>query len=139
LTIPSIAADGTLSPSESPLAESTEAPATTTTSVPATPAPFATAGSDDDAPRTAVPAGSTLLVDGQQFGSKPGTARLKIGDGFMKIPVVAWTANSVKISLPKSDQAGSTNADLEIVRADGSIASRTSLEVDSTEQVASNN
>ena len=57
----------------------------------------------------------------------------------MKIPVVAWTANSVKISLPKSDQAGSTNADLEIVRADGSIASRTSLEVDSTEQVASNN
>ena len=69
LTIPSIAADGTLSPSESPLAESSEAPAANTTSVPATPAPFATAGSDDDAPRTAVPAGSTLLVDGQQFGS----------------------------------------------------------------------
>ncbi len=89
--------------------------------------------------RTSVPAGSTLLVDGQQFGSKAGSARLRIGGGLMKLPVVQWTPNAVKVSLPKADQAGTTDGDLEIVRADGSIASRTGLEVVSTQQVASNN
>jgi hypothetical protein len=96
-------------------------------------------GSDEDVARTAVPAGSTLLVDGQEFGSKPGSAQLRIGAGTMKVAIVEWTANSVKVSLPKADQAGSANVDLEIVRADGSIASRTSLEVNSTDEVASNN
>ncbi len=140
LTLPSIAADGTLAQSDAPLAESTSAPANSTASAPATPASFTTAaGSDEDVARTSVPAGSTLLVDGQQFGSKPGSARLRIGGGLMKLSVIQWTPNAVKVNLPKADQVGSTDADLEIVRADGSIASRTSLEVDSTEQVASNN
>jgi hypothetical protein len=144
LVLPSIAADGTLSESSSPVAESFASPANNTAaagSVPATPASFTTAaGSDDEeVARTKVPAGSTLLVDGQNFGDKPGSARLQIGGGFLKIAVAQWSPNAVKVSLPKADQAGSTDAELEIVRADGSIASRTSIEVDSAEAVASNN
>jgi hypothetical protein len=144
LVLPSIAADGTLSQSSSPVAESFAAPANNTAaagSVPATPASFTTAagGDDQEVARTKVPAGSTLLVDGQNFGSKPGSARLRIGGGLLKIAVAQWTPNAVKVSLPKADQAGSTDADLEIVRADGSIASRTALEVASGDEVAANN
>ena len=57
----------------------------------------------------------------------------------MKLAIAQWAPNAVKVSLPKADQAGSTDADLEIVRADGSVASRTAIEVDSADAVASNN
>ncbi len=103
------------------------------------PADTTAAVGDDEVARTKVPAGSTLLVDGQEFGSKPGSARMLIGGGSVQVAVVEWTANSVKVNLPKADQPGTANVDLEIVRADGSIASRTSLEVNSVEEVASNN
>jgi hypothetical protein len=138
LVLPSVAGDGTLSQSSSPAAESFAAPANNTPAADSVPA--TSAGSDEEVARTKVPAGSTLLVDGQNFGSKPGSARLQIGGGFLKIAIAQWTPNAVKISLPKADQAGSTDADLEIVRSDGSIASRTSIEVDSAAaEVASNN
>jgi hypothetical protein len=152
LNLPAIAADGTLSQSDAPVAETlastttpstpetSTAPASTVSSVPATPVSLSTpAANNEEVARTNVPAGSTLLVDGQNFGTKPGSARLRIGGGFLKIAVAQWTPKAVKVSLPKADQAGSTDADLEIVRADGSIASRTAVEVTSTEQVAANN
>jgi hypothetical protein len=144
LVLPSVAADGTLSQSSSPVAETVVAPANNTAaagSVPVKTASFTTpAGNDEEeVARTQVPAGSTLLVDGQTFGSKPGSARLRIGGGFLKLAIAQWTPKAVKVSLPKADQSGSTDADLEIVRADGSVASRTALTVNSGEQVASNN
>jgi hypothetical protein len=142
LVLPSIAADGTLSQSTAQVAQSF-APANNAVaagSLPATPVSFTSAaGTNDDAARTKVPAGSTLLVDGQDFGSKAGSAHLRIGGTFLKVAVAEWTSSSVKVSLPKADRAGTANADLEIVRADGTIASRTNLEVVSAEEVASNN
>ena len=39
--------------------------------------------------------------------------------------MLEWTTNSVKIRLPQVELASATKADIEVVRADGSLASKT--------------
>ena len=89
-----------------------------------------------EAPRPKVTVGSTLLVDGQTFGDKPGVARLRVGAAALKIEVIEWAGSSVKIRLPQLDLASATNADIEVVRADGSLASKTGIELSAATEVA---
>ncbi len=80
-------------------------------------------------PRTKVAVGSSLLVDGQTFGEKTGVARLRISGFALPIDVIEWTNSAVKIHLPKADVTSGTKADIEVVRADGSLASKTAVEL----------
>jgi hypothetical protein len=80
-------------------------------------------------PLPKVTVGSTLLVDGQTFGDKPGTARLQVGGAALKIEVVEWAGSAVKIRLPQLDLVSVMNADIEVVRADGSLAIKTTVEL----------
>jgi hypothetical protein len=89
-----------------------------------------------EAPRPKVTVGSTLLVDGQSFGDKQGAARLRVGGAALKVEVVEWNGSSVKIRLPQLDLDSSTNADIEVVRADGTLASKTGVELGSGTEVA---
>jgi hypothetical protein len=106
------------------------APTEFTSTTPATESPA-------EPPRSKVTVGSTLLVDGQTFGDKAGVARLRVSGLSMPIEVLEWTNGAVKIRLPQVELTSATNADIELVRADGNVASKTGIELSAaTVQVA---
>jgi hypothetical protein len=74
-----------------------------------------------------VPTGSTIKLDGQSLGDTPGVVRLKISNVALPVEVVEWTADSTKVRLPKLDVTGSMNAELEVVRADGTVAATNAI------------
>ncbi len=87
--------------------------------------------------RTQVPVGSVLLVNGQAFGDKAGGARLRLSGMAMPIEVLEWTATGVKVRLPQLEITGNTPAEIEVLRGDGSLASKTAVELTaSSEQLA---
>jgi hypothetical protein len=87
--------------------------------------------------RTQVAVGSVLMVNGQAFGDKAGGARLRISGMAMPIEVLEWTPAGVKVRLPQVEITGSTPAEIEVVRGDGSLASKTAVElIPSPEQLA---
>ncbi|HEX5472601.1 MAG TPA: LysM domain-containing protein [Lacipirellulaceae bacterium] len=141
LMLPSISANGTLRASQVP-ATGTTFPGTFNTtaansnlsSTPfVAPATFTTPVSLSktvvEQPRTKVVVGSSLLVDGQKFGDKTGVARLRISGFALPIDVIEWTNGGVKIHLPRAEVTSGTKADIEVVRADGSLASKTAVEL----------
>lgn len=141
LQLPAISVNGQLSASHSPPAETLQSSTTNqvtealSTGTPATLA-SATTPAVDTTPRPKVTVGSTLLVDGQTFGDKQGTARLRVGGATLKIEVVEWTNSAVKIRLPQLDLDSATNADIEVVKADGTLAAKTGIELNTGDNVA---
>ncbi len=77
--------------------------------------------------RVSVPTGSTLKLDGESLGSDAGVVRLRISGVAMPVEVVEWSADSTKIRLPKLDVTEATKAELEVVRADGTLASTNAI------------
>jgi hypothetical protein len=136
LLLPSIRANGQLTQSRAPSAEvmqTAAVPAVTATTTPvsapvtvaATVAPVAA----PEPSRMSVPTGSTLQLDGQTLGSEAGVARLRISGVAFPVEVVEWSPESTKIRLPKLDVGSTTKAELEVLRADGSLASTNAIEL----------
>jgi hypothetical protein len=134
IQLPSISTDGELSESSSPIADELQAQQDSEVAIVNTKvnskAPVV------EAPRPKVTIGSTLVVDGQPFGQKQGAARLRVGGASLKIQILKWTAGSVKIRLPNLDLDSSVKGDIEVLKADGSLASRTPVEVSAASVVA---
>lgn len=99
---------------------------TTTTIAPTTVAPVTATTSE---PLPSVPTGSVLKLDGQSLGTEAGVVRLRISNVAFPVEVVEWAADSTKVRLPKLDVSGPTKANLEVVRADGSLASTNAIEL----------
>jgi hypothetical protein len=78
-------------------------------------------------PRVAI--GSTLALDGESLGSEKGTVRLRVSGLALPVDVIEWSETSVKIQLPKMDLSNPMKAELEVVRADGSLASKSGIEL----------
>jgi hypothetical protein len=76
-----------------------------------------------------VAVGSTLVLDGQVFGEAAGVARLRVGGLSLPIEVLEWTNTSAKIRLPEVDLTSPMKAEIEVLRADGSVASTTAVEL----------
>jgi hypothetical protein len=136
IQLPSISAEGEVSESSSPVADELQAQqdsqvASVNTKVNSKSTPIV------EALRPKVTIGSTLLVDGQPFGQKQGAARLRVGGANLKIEILKWTASSVKIRLPNLDLDSSVKGDIEVLKADGSLASRTPVELGVATVVAS--
>lgn len=133
LLLPSISANGRLTQSRAPAAEvfnNVAAPAlTTSTTTPATVAAAVAPAPAPEPARMSVPTGSTLQLDGQSLGSETGVARLRISGVAFPVEVVEWTADSTKIRLPKLDVGSATKAELEVLRADGTLASTNAIEL----------
>jgi hypothetical protein len=91
-------------------------------------------------PRTKLSDGSTLRVDGQTFGEKPGVARLRVNGLSLPVEVLEWTTSTVKIRLPQIEATTGTFADIEVLRADGNLASKSAVELTAANvQVATRN
>jgi len=78
-------------------------------------------------PRVAI--GSTLMLDGKSLSTEKGIVRLQISGMTLPVEVIEWTAGSVKVQLPKMDLSRPVKADLEVLRADGSLASNSAIEL----------
>jgi hypothetical protein len=76
-----------------------------------------------------VAVGSTLVLDGQVFGESQGIARLRVGGLSLPIEVLEWTNSSAKIRLPEVELTGAMKAEIEVLRADGSMASKSAVEL----------
>jgi hypothetical protein len=134
LWMPSISANGQLTASRAPMAETFNALPNALT---ASKANFAKSSAAivanpttmPEPPRPSVPTGSAIKLDGQSLGSDKGVVRLRISSVAMPVEVLEWSAESTTIRLPKLDVNGGTKADLEVVRADGTIAATNAIEL----------
>ncbi|MEX2317549.1 MAG: hypothetical protein WD669_10390 [Pirellulales bacterium] len=73
--------------------------------------------------------GSELLLDGQSLGEASGSVRLRLSGVALKVEVLDWSAEAVKIRLPELDLAAAMRAELEVLRADGSLASKSAVQL----------
>jgi hypothetical protein len=145
LFLPSISASGRLTKSRAPAEENFDSPV----AQPSRPTPkFVPASSitttpeeDSEEPAgVSVPTGSTLQLDGQSLGESAGVVRLKIGSVAFPVEVVEWSDESTKVRLPKLNVTEPTTAELEVVRADGSVAASNAIQLTTTsEAIASSN
>ena len=114
--VPSMSAPNAM-PSEQPAAEASR---------PTTPAAsIRVATPEESFPSVAM--GSILMLDGQELGDSAGTVRMRVGGLALPIKVLDWNANSAKIQLPQLDLAKAIQAEIEVMRADGSLASKSSI------------
>jgi hypothetical protein len=74
-----------------------------------------------------VTVGSTLMLDGQVFGDEQGTARLRVGGLSLPIEVLEWTSSTAKVRLPQVELTSAMGAEIEVLRADGSLASKSGI------------
>ncbi len=79
--------------------------------------------------RMRVAIGSVIMLNGQSFGGQAGGVRLRVSGMAMPIQVVEWTPNGVKAQLPQLELTSITPAEIEVVRPDGSLASKTAVEL----------
>jgi hypothetical protein len=86
--------------------------------------------SEERLPST-VAVGSTLSLDGQALGGEKGIVRLRINGLVLAAEVLEWSTDSVKIRLPELDLEGPMKAEIEVLRADGSLASKTAIQLTS--------
>ena len=131
LWLPSISATGQMTASRAPAAAST---ATAKFTQPATPATTKVAGpatTPSEPERVSVPSGSVLKLDGEKLGSETGVVRLRVSNVAFPVEVVEWSADSTKVRLPKLDVSEATKAELEVLRADGTLASTNAIQLTS--------
>jgi hypothetical protein len=133
LLLPSISANGRLTQSRAPAAEvisNLASPVAVAPAVAAAPTTIAAAVAPaPEIERMSVPTGSTLQLDGEKLGSDTGVVRLRISNVAFPVEVVEWSADSTKIRLPKLDVGAATKAELEVLRADGSLVSTNAIEL----------
>jgi hypothetical protein len=143
LVLPSVSASGQLTQSRAPApfveggmprSVAAATPVATPTAkvvqpaVPATLSASVTAAPSAPAlPKVAV--GSTLVLDGQEFGNEQGVARLRVSGLSLPIEMLEWTASAATVRLPKMELAAPLAAEIEVLRADGSLASKTGIEL----------
>jgi hypothetical protein len=113
--------------SSAPQQVNVEAPSTEPATAAAPAASIRTVKEEPTLPRVAI--GSTLMLDGESLGDEKGIVRLQLGALTLPVEVIEWTTSSVKISLPKMELGRPVKASLEVLRADGSLASKSEIEL----------
>jgi len=126
LAMPVINANGSLAASNAP-APPAFAPQNQQVAAPSQPAHSQATAGESEVPSAAV--GATLMFSGESLGSETGLVRLRIGEMALPVEVVEWSDTSVKIQLPKMDLSGAMKAELEVLRADGSLASKSAIQL----------
>ena len=121
LNFPVVNANGTLAASNTPAPPVLAAPSQP---VAAPTQPAASPNTSDEAALPSIAVGSVMKFSGESLGNEKGTVRLLIGELALPVEVTEWNAAAVQIQLPKMDLAASMKAELEVLRADGSLVSK---------------
>jgi hypothetical protein len=128
LHLPSISVTGKLTQSRAPLSDADQG-AEATAKVATAPAIQPTTPTTPSVPLPKIASGSTLKIDGQTLGDEQGSVRLRVGGVALPVSVVEWTAESAKVRLPNFEVTSATKAEIEVVRADGTVAATTGLQL----------
>ena len=70
----------------------------------------------------AVPAGGQVLLAGEGFGPQPGQVLVHLGNIEMQAEIRGWYDLGVQLVIPNLPLAGPTQADVIVIRADGTAA-----------------
>lgn len=84
---------------------------------------------DQAASLTNVPAGSTIKLDGSDFGAQPGRVTIVAGNMILPTDVVSWTEKSVSLTLPQIEMPAPVQAKFVVHRANGSAAMETPFQL----------
>lgn len=122
---------GPMTGSPLPTSAATMTPGMESAAPPAPAAPAAPAANirveSAEASLPSVAIGSVLVLDSASLGSEPGSVRLRISGVSLPVEVLEWTGGSAKIRLPEMELSESLRAEIEVLRADGSLASRSAI------------
>jgi hypothetical protein len=131
LMLPVINTDGSLAASDAPAGApfAAETPAAAPVENVQSSAPSANIQVESEPSLPSVAVGSSLSLDGQEFGSEQGAVRLRISGLTMPAEVILWNATSLKVKLPELDLTAAMRADIEVFRADGSLASQSAIQL----------
>jgi hypothetical protein len=73
--------------------------------------------------------GSVIVLDGQKLGNEKGIVRLRLAEMALPVEVLEWTNTSAKVRLPQMELTGAMRAELEVLRSDGSLASKSPVQL----------
>ena len=72
-------------------------------------------------------AGSSVVLDGRDFGSTPGQVQLLVGPMVLPVAIANWNANEVAIQLPELPLASAADVRLIVLDASGNVATESNL------------
>jgi hypothetical protein len=73
--------------------------------------------------------GSVIMLEGQTLGDDKGVVRLRMAEVALPVEVLEWSNTAAKIRLPQMDITGALRAEIEVLRADGSLASKSAVQL----------
>jgi hypothetical protein len=82
--------------------------------------------------------GSIMTINGQPLGETRGTVRLIVNGSPVALEIVEWSANGGKVRIPADLPAG-IQAQIEILRADGSVVAKDAVQLAPGQKVAAAN
>ena len=89
-------------------------------------------------PLPSIMIGSIMAIGGQQLGDNRGTVRLIINGSPVALEIVEWNASGAKVKIPADLPAG-LQAQIEILRADGSIVTKDQVQLAAGQNLAAAN
>jgi hypothetical protein len=91
-----------------------------------------------DRPLPSILIGSLMTINGQQLGDNRGTVRLTVNGSPVPLEIVEWSANSAKVRIP-ADLPPGIQAQIEILRADGSVVAKDPVQLAAGQTMAAAN
>jgi hypothetical protein len=91
-----------------------------------------------DRPLPSIMIGSIMAINGQPLGESRGTVRLIVNGAPVALEIVEWSANAAKVRVPADLPAG-TQAQIEILRADGSVVAKDAVQLAAGPKLATAN
>ena len=91
-----------------------------------------------DRPLPSIVIGSIMTINGQPLGDGRGTVRLIVNGSPVALEIVEWSATAAKVRIPAELPAG-TQAQIEILRADGSVVAKDAVQLAAGQKVAAAN
>jgi hypothetical protein len=89
-------------------------------------------------PLPSIVIGSLMSIGGQQLGNERGMVHLTVNGTTQMLEIVEWNANGAKVKVPANLPAG-VQAQLEIIRADGSIVTKDQVQLAAGQKLAAGN
>jgi hypothetical protein len=79
-----------------------------------------------------------MTINGQQLGDNRGTVRLIVNGSPIPLEIVEWSATGAKVRIPDNLPAG-IQAQIEILRADGSVVAKDAVQLAAGQKMAAAN
>jgi len=100
--------------------------------------PAAPNAGPSDRPLPSIVIGSIMAINGQPLGENRGTVRLIVNGSPVALEIIEWSANAAKVRVPADLPAGA-QAQIEILRADGSVVAKDAVQLAAGPKLATAN